>query len=136
MSDLLLFITESNFDAQLKIIIICLVINQAISWKLLLPRHIFKLEKSKAISTLEKHEMRFNKKIEDHQDHLDILDKEITELKYLNKELAKVNQESNRNLLVELQKFRNDMTRLNIDFLDRVSKIDSKINTIEGRLDG
>ena len=136
MSDLLLFITESNFDAQLKIIIICLVINQAISWKLLLPRLIFKLEKSKAISTLEKHEMRFNKKIEDHQDHLDILDKEITELKYLNKELAKVNQESNKNLLVELQKFRNDMTRLNIDFLDRVSKIDSKINTIEGRLDG
>jgi hypothetical protein len=47
-----------------------------------------------------------------------------------------VNQESNKNLLVELQKFRNDMTRLNIDFLDRVSKIDSKINTIEGRLDG
>ena len=60
----------------------------------------------------------------------------ITELKYLNKELAKVNQESNKQLLIELQQFRNDMTRLNIDFLDRVSKIDSKINTIEGRMDG
>ena len=136
MSDLLLFITESNFDAQLKIIIICLVINQAISWQLLLPRHVFKLEKSKGISRLEKTELHFFQKIEDHADHMQIVDNEITEIKYLNKELAKVNQESNKQLLIELQQFRNDMTRLNIDFLDRVSKIDSKINTIEGRMDG